>query len=63
MTNFLDTNLSVDNFISSLRDLPEKLSQLIIDWDTLDDELREEYLDQLKWMLSKAAEFIEQHSK
>lgn len=63
MTKFLDTNLSVDNFTSSLRNLPEKLSQLIDDWDMLDDQLKLEYLDQLTWIMNKAADFITQHSK
>jgi hypothetical protein len=59
---FLDTNITFDSFVSSLRKLDKGLPELINDWDNIDPYLREEYLDQISWLLSKAAEYIEETS-
>jgi hypothetical protein len=56
---FLDTNITVDNFVSSLRNLDSELPKLLTEWDSLDPELQAEYLDQMSWLLDKAAEYIE----
>jgi hypothetical protein len=56
---FLDTNISVDNFVSSLRRLDTELPKLFQEWDSFDPELQEEYLDQISWLLNKAVEVAE----
>lgn len=56
---FLDTNITVDNFVSSLRNLDSELPKLLQEWDSIDPELQTEYLDQISWLLNKAAEYIE----
>jgi hypothetical protein len=60
---FLDTNITVDNFVSSLRNLKDNLPKLLMEWETIEPELQEEYLDQISWLLNKAAEFIEKQPK
>ena len=56
---FLDTNITVENFISSLKKTKEELPKVISDWKNLDEELQIEYLDQLGWMLTKTVEYME----
>lgn len=56
---FLDTNISVERFISSLRNTEQNLPSLLNEWEILDDELKQEYSEQLCWLLSKAAEYME----
>lgn len=56
---FLDTNITIDNFVSSLKKTEENLPELIYNWSTLDEELQESYMEDLCWMLRKAAEYIE----
>jgi hypothetical protein len=61
---FLDTNITVENFVSTLRNLSEEgIHKLLLEWDSIDQELQEEYLDQFSWLLNKAAEFIEKTSE
>ena len=55
---FLDTNITVDSFTNSLTKMAEKLPELLNDWPGIEEDLREEYLDQMSWLLNKAAEFI-----
>jgi len=59
---FLDTNLTVEDFISSLRKAKDNLPGLLNEWDSIDYDLQAEYIDQLQWAFEKAAEFIEKHS-
>jgi hypothetical protein len=55
---FLDTNITVDGFVASLKQFKDGLPKLIDEWPDIDPELKNEYIDQMQWMLDKAAEFI-----
>ena len=63
MMKFLDTNITVEGFVASLKQFKEGLPSLINDWPDIDPYLREEYLDEMRWMLDKAAEYIEAGNK
>jgi hypothetical protein len=60
---FLDTNITVENFVSGLRKTKDNIPAVIDTWQDIDPELQEEYLDQLTWLLEKSAEFIEKESQ
>lgn len=59
---FLDTNITVQQFVDGLRKSSDNLNGLFYDWTTLDEKLQIEYLIQmyqLQWLLTKSAEYIE----
>jgi hypothetical protein len=49
-------NLTLEQFIEGLERSARELPGVLADWADLDDELRDEYTDQLLWLLSKRAE-------
>jgi hypothetical protein len=59
---FLNTNLTVEDFVASLAKLEKELPKLLNEWSSLDPVLQDEYSDQMSWALNKAAEFIKNHS-
>lgn len=59
MSKFDDTNLTTAQFVEGLRRFSRDAGQLIFDWPTFDSDLQEEYLENLKWMIDKAADYIE----
>ena len=59
MSKFDDTNLTTAQFVEGLRRFSRDSGQLIFDWPTFDSDLQEEYLENLKWMIDKAADYIE----
>lgn len=56
---FLDTNLTGKEFILALKRSQENLPGVMLEWANLDEDLQQEYLQQLCWMLGKAAEHME----
>lgn len=56
---FLDTNITIDSFIKSLKKTEEGLPKLISEWNSLDKDLQQSYMEDLCWMLGKAAEYME----
>lgn len=59
---FLNTNITIDDFVAALDNLDKELPKLLNEWVSLDPILQEEYSDQMSWLLNKAAEFIKNHS-
>jgi len=59
---FLNTNITIDDFVAALDNLDEELPKLLNEWTSLDPILQEEYSGQMSWLLNKAAEFIKNHS-
>lgn len=51
-------NISIDQFIGSLAKIARELPLLIEDWNTIEPELQEEYIDQIRWMLNKSGELL-----
>lgn len=46
-------NMTIDQYLGGFERTARELPALLSDWETLDNELRGEYAEQLLWMLSK----------
>jgi hypothetical protein len=44
-------NLTLDQYIEGLERSAKELPAVLIEWDTIDEELQENYSEQLTWML------------
>jgi hypothetical protein len=48
-------NLTRDQFINGLTKTAREIPDLFRDWDMIDFDLKEEYADQLQWLLNAAS--------
>jgi hypothetical protein len=46
-------NFTIDQFMAGLENLVRELPQVLQEWASLDEELQEQYVDELRWMLSR----------
>jgi hypothetical protein len=51
-------NITIEQFLSGYENIAVALPQLLDDWPTIDEDLRDEYIDQLEWMLAHASELL-----
>jgi hypothetical protein len=49
-------NLTLDQFIDGLERSARELPGVLAEWDEIDDDLHEEYTDQLLWLLKARAD-------
>lgn len=52
--------LSLDKIVAGLERTASEMPSLLAEWDDFDPELREEYTDQLLWILSARSDMIAQ---
>jgi hypothetical protein len=51
-------NLTIDEFIEGLERTARELPAVLSEWDELDEELKDEYTEQLFWLLAARARVI-----
>jgi hypothetical protein len=51
-------NLSLDQFIDGFERTARDLPALLAEWESIEEDLRQEYVDQLSWMLRTRPEVI-----
>jgi len=51
-------NLTIDQFLSSVERSVRELPTVVREWHSIDDDLQQEYADQLSWLLGSYAEVM-----
>jgi hypothetical protein len=51
--------LTAEQFVSGYERSVENLPEVLDEWDTIDEELRFEYVEQLEWLVRNRVQFID----
>ena len=49
-------NITIDAFINGLNQSSRELKNVLANWHSIDQDLQEEYIEQLRWMLDELPE-------
>lgn len=52
-------NVTLDQYMYGLEEAAQELPKLLAEWATIDEELQEEYTEQLRWMLDARTEALQ----